>query len=309
MDTSQKNNSQTVNSIKPAKKRLDRASSANIVGILINTLIALIKFVLAYFTASYAVMVDGFNNLGDSLANVANICAFKLAEKPADEKHPYGHGRYEYIAGLFVSISMLILGMQLFIEGIKKILSPAALDFSVASIVILAVTIVLKFLLGLFYNYKNKKINSPALKALALDSFSDALVTLGVLAVALIYHFFALNLDSIISVIIALIVFKSGFEILTETISPIIGENQPGEVLMQIKQKLLSYPEVSGIHELYVHDYGETVRFASVHIVLSSELDLTAVHDLVMKIEADFLRDENIRLTIHADPAEAELSE
>lgn len=275
---------------------------ASVIGISFNVLLFAIKLVAGLLSGSVAVMADGFNNLSDASSNIISFIGFRLSMRPADKEHPYGHGRYEYLSAFIVSVLIVFIGVELLKSGIEKILNPTAVTFSIITIAILGVSILLKILLAIFNGSASKKINSDTLKATSVDSRNDAIATTVVLISLLIAHFFSVNLDGYMTVAVAIFILFSGITLIKDTLSTLLGKPPEKEQVEKIKNKLLSYENVIGIHDLIVHDYGVGRKFASVHIEMPAEADVIQSHELIDKIEKDFLVECGLELVIHFDP-------
>ena len=229
------------------------------------------------------------------------MIGFKLAQKPADSDHPYGHARFEYVASLFVSILVLFVGFELGKSSLQKIFAPEPIIFSYLSVAILSVSIIVKLALA-FYNFKMAKlINSDALKATAIDSRNDAIVTFFVLIATIVEHFSALQVDGYMGLLVALFILYSGINLVKETISPILGTKNNEETKRLILSKLKDYPVVIGYHDLMIHDYGPGTSFCSIHFEIDKNHDPLYVHELIDKFERECLA-LGINLTVHYDP-------
>lgn len=276
---------------------------ACIVGILCNILLFGGKFLVGTLFGSMSIAADAINNLTDASSNIVSLIGFKLGSRPADEEHPYGHARYEYIAGLVVSAMVIFMGIELMKSGIDKILHPTGVEFSWLSIAVLIGSIALKLWLSLFNTYIGKRISSEALLATAADSRNDCISTGAVLIASIIIHFTDLPIiDGIMGCLVAIFILYSGVMLVKETLRPILGTAPDPEEIKEIKEKVLSYEKVLGIHDLMVHDYGPGNRLLSFHIEMPADYDVMKSHDLIDNIEKDILRDFGMITTIHFDP-------
>lgn len=275
---------------------------SGIVGIFTNILLFVLKLIIGIFSGSVSVIADSMNNLTDASGSVVTFIGFKLAEKPADEKHPYGHARYEYISALIVSAIIIIIGFELGRTSISKIFNPTGINFSYISVVILLISILLKFFLFLFNLKLSKLISSNTLKATAIDSRNDCVATFVVLASILIEHLFNIHIDSYSGLCVAIFIFYSGIKAAIETISPLIGEAASDELKQNIINTVKSNPKVLGYHDLMVHDYGPGKRFASMHIEMDQKDDPLICHGIIDDLERECLADHNVQLVIHYDP-------
>lgn len=275
---------------------------ASIIGIFTNVLLFLIKILVGIIFNSISITADAINNLSDSGSSIVTLLGFKISGKPADEKHPYGHARMEYISGLIVSFIILLLGVQLTKSSIDKIIVPQEAKFSMISIIILVVSILIKLWQSLFYKKIGNIINSTTLVATSIDSRNDILSTSAVLIAAIITQFTGFNLDGYMGVVVAIFIIISGISLVNDTISPLLGMAPSKEFVDKIYKKILSYEGVIGLHDLTVHSYGEGKCFASVHCEVPAKQDIMKSHDIIDNIERDFLNQEGINLVIHLDP-------
>ena len=233
---------------------------------------------------------------------IISLAGFKLAERPADKEHPFGHGRYEYLAGLMVSVLIMAIGLELLKSGIEKIISPLNIEFGVLSFVILGVSILVKLYM-MYYNMSiGKKINSKVLIATAKDSRNDCIATLAVLISSLILKFAGINIDGWMGVAVALFILISGFGIVKDTIGPLLGQAPDPELVERLKEVVSSHEHISGVHDLIVHDYGPGNIFASVHVEVDAKMDPQLAHEEIDHIEREILNDLGVNLTIHYDP-------
>ncbi|MGI6732228.1 MAG: cation diffusion facilitator family transporter [Anaerovoracaceae bacterium] len=275
---------------------------ASLVGIITNSILSAFKIALGLIVNSIAIVADGVNNLADASSSVLTFVGFKMASKPADEEHPYGHARIEYIMGLLVSFIIIIVGLQLIRSSIEKILNPDPLEFNAISIVILLLAIGLKLWQALF-NFKiSKDINSSALKATGTDSRNDAISTGVVLMGIIIGRITGIQLDGYLGALVALFIIYSGIQLIGETSSPLLGNAPDPSLVDEIKRRIVSEEGVLGVHDLVVHNYGPGRIFASVHIEVDAYGDLIQSHDIIDNIERDISEELNIHLVVHMDP-------
>ena len=275
---------------------------AGAVGIVTNLVLFVIKLVAGFVSGSVAVMADAVNNLTDSGSSIVMLVGFKLAGKPADEKHPFGHARIEYLSGVIVSFIVLFLGLELGKTSIEKIMSPEPADFSVMALAILGVSILIKLWQCFFYRSVGKTIHSDTVFATSSDSRNDVIATSVVLLGAVITKLTDLNLDGFLGLAVAVFIVVSGVKLIMETGNPLLGMAPDEELVKTIYEKILSYEGIFGIHDLTVHNYGEGKCFASVHCEVPAERDILVSHDIIDNIERDFQRDLGIHLVIHLDP-------
>lgn len=276
---------------------------ACIVGIACNVLLFAGKFMVGMLFGSVAITADAVNNLSDASSNVVSLVGFKLGSKPADKEHPYGHARYEYLAGLAVSVMILVIGIELGKESIGKIIAPTAVEFSWLSAAVLVASVLVKLWMSGFNRYVGKLIHSDTLLATAADSRNDVISTSAVLVASLAAHFTGFDrLDGIMGLAVALFILYSGIGLVRDTLDPILGAAPDPEQVDYIKEKALSYPNVLGVHDMMIHDYGPGNRLVSFHLEMPAEGDVMAMHDEIDCIEKDFFTNDGLTVTIHFDP-------
>jgi len=271
------------------------------VGIACNIVLFVVKIIVGIMASSIAITADAINNLSDAGSSVIILIGFKLSGKPADEDHPYGHARMEYIAGLIVSFLVLILGFSLFKDSVMKIISPSATSFELIPIIILAVAVLIKLWMCAFYKTASRKIKSSALNAASLDSRNDAIASAAVIAAMLIGYFYNVNLDGYMGAAVAIFIIISGIGIVKDTMSPLLGEAPDDDMVELVQNKLSQYPEIIGMHDLMAHSYGPGRYYVSVHAEMDASGNLLACHDLIDNIEQEMLK-EGVHLVIHLDP-------
>ena len=276
------------------------------VGIFCNILLFVGKFILGTITNSIAVTADAFNNLSDVGSSLVTVIGFKLAAKPADAEHPFGHGRIEYLSGLFVSFLILLVGLEIGKNSIGKIISPEAVEFSFAAVIGLIMSIAVKLWLGLFNKKLGKKINSSVMEATAVDSISDAVSTSATLISVIAAAFTDFAIDGFIGLLVTVMILKAGISAAQDTLSPLLGQKADPELVAELQDRLLSYEGIIGIHDLIVHDYGPGRRFASVHAEVPANQNMLKSHDVIDNAEREVGRALNIELIIHMDPIETD---
>ena len=277
-------------------------------GIASNTLLFIVKIVLGLITSSISVTADAINNLCDAGSSVITIFGFKIAGKPADAKHPYGHARMEYISGLIVSCLITAIGFDLAISSVEKIISPTETKYSVVGIIILGATVLVKLFQGLVYRSAGKKISSTALIATSADSINDVISTVVVIIGSIVGLTTNIKVDGWLGCALALFVIYSGVKLIIETSDPLLGAAPDEELVEKLTQKILAYDGVIGIHDLVVHNYGFGRCFASVHAEVPASTNIMISHDTIDNIEFDVLEEMNIHLVIHLDPVETDNS-
>lgn len=277
---------------------------AGIVGILSNMVLCAMKIIIGLISSSIAIIADGINNLADASSSIITLIGFKLAAAPEDKDHPYGHARIEYLTGLFISVLIIILGLQLLKSSVEKVLHPDPLSFNYTTILILLIAIGVKVWQAFFNIGIGKKINSIALMATGADSRNDVISTSAVLLSVIIGKFFHVQLDGFMGCLVALFIIWSGIQLIRETSSPLLGEAPDEDLVKAIEDKVLSQEGVLGIHDLVVHNYGPGKIFASIHIEVDAKGDLLESHDQIDNIERIIKNDLHIEFTAHMDPVE-----
>ncbi len=275
---------------------------AGVTGIGCNCLLALVKFLAGALTGSIAILADGMNNLSDAGSSVMTLVGFRLAQRPADEAHPYGHARYEYLSALAVAALILLIGVELGQASFRKILQPEAVEFTALTAGILLGSIALKLWMSRFFAVLGEHIHSGTLKATAVDSRNDVIATSAVLAGCLVQQYFHVNADGYIGLGVAAFIVYSGVRMMMETVSPLLGKQADAELVGQLSALLTASEKVLGIHDLLIHDYGPGQCFASVHAELSAGLDALTCHAIIDGLEQEARDRLNVHLVIHYDP-------
>ena len=289
--------------VKDAAVRTAYGNLASLVGMACNILLCIGKLLAGTLFGSIAIMADALNNLSDASSNVVSLIGFRLAAKAPDAEHPYGHARYEYLAGLVVSVTILAIGLSLLKESALKVLHPTPVVFSWLSIGVLAASILVKLWLSGFNRAVGKKINSETLMATAADSRNDVLTTGAVLLSTILCSLTGYGIiDGMMGVGVAAFILWSGWGLVMDTLSPLLGESPSPELVEHIERTVMSYPGVLGVHDLMVHDYGPGHQFASLHVEFPAETDPLTAHDVIDNIENDFLKKDRLQVTIHYDP-------
>ena len=275
---------------------------AGAVGIVTNFLLFLMKIIVGTVFHSVSVTADAVNNLTDSGSSVVTLIGFKMASKPADEKHPFGHARIEYLSGVIVSFIVIFLGLQLGMSSIEKILTTEENALTPVALVVLVISILAKLWQCLFYRKVGRMIKSESVEATSKDSRNDVIATSVVLLGAVITMLTGVNLDGYMGAAVALFIVFSGVQLTISTADPLLGQAPEGELVQTITEKMLSYPGIIGMHDLAVHNYGVGRCFASAHCEVDAKNDILVSHDLIDNIERDFSRDLCIHMVIHLDP-------
>jgi len=273
-----------------------------IVGILLNIFLFIGKLLAGTLSHSIAITADAFNNLSDAGSSFITLAGFKLAAGKPDPDHPYGHGRIEYLSGLFVSMLILLMAVELIKSSVDKIMHPSQTTFSLLVLIILLVSIMVKVYMA-FYNYSiGAKIDSAALKATATDSRSDTISTLLVVISSLVTHFTDYQIDGYCGLLVGLFILYSGFQAAKDTINPLLGQAPDKEFVNQVEEIVMRHPLVLGIHDMMVHDYGPGRVMVSLHAEVPSNGDILEIHDMIDHIENELHEVLNCEATIHMDP-------
>ena len=275
---------------------------AGAVGIITNFLLFLMKIIVGTVFHSVSVTADAVNNLTDSGSSVVTLNGFKMAGKPADEKHPFGHARIEYLSGVIVSFIVIFLGLQLGMSSVEKIITPEENALTPVALIVLVISILAKLWQCLFYRKVGRMIKSESVEATSKDSRNDVIATSVVLLGAVITMLTGVNLDGYMGAAVALFIVFSGVQLTISTADPLLGQAPEGELVQTITEKMLSYPGIIGMHDLAVHNYGVGRCFASAHCEVDAKNDILVSHDLIDNIERDFSRDLGIHMVIHLDP-------
>ncbi len=283
-----------------ARERVGKFSG--ILGIALNTLLAAGKIAVGALTGMISVLADGMNNLTDCGSNVVSVIGFKVSGKPADKEHPFGHQRAETIAALVIAVVVLAVAAELVIQSIETILSPSESEFSVWAAAVLAVSVAVKLFMFFANRSLSKAIGSDALAATATDSISDAVATSAVLACLFISRYTGAQLDGYVGAAVAVFIAFSGFSILKETVSRLLGRAVDADTADTLRARVCSFAGVHGVHDLTVHEYGNSKKYATVHVEVDANMPLMATHDLADTIEKEIGRETGVELTVHIDP-------
>ena len=285
------------------KVRAAYGTLSGVVGIVLNLLLFVGKFIAGTVSGSIAVSADAFNNLSDAGSSIVSLVSFRIAAKPADRDHPFGHARIEYIASMIVSFLVLLVGFEIVSDSVKKIISrESTLIFSILTVTILSVSILAKLWLALFNYRLGKKIGSDVMRATAVDSLSDTLSTAAVLVATLIFRFTGLDIDAWVGLAVALFIFWAGIRILRETQNSLLGEAPVKEVTDAIDRIVSGYPAILGIHDMMIHSYGPGHSFASFHAEVDGADDVYESHDVIDEVERRIRDELSIVCTIHMAP-------
>lgn len=284
--------------------RKNYGTLAGAVGIFCNLLLFTIKIFAGLLTGAISIVADAFNNLSDAGSSIVTLIGFRMAGKPADHDHPFGHGRIEYIAGLIVSALILLMGFELLKSSIDKILNPTPLESSNISILILIISVCIKLWMGFFNRKIGKKLNASAMIATSADSFNDCIATTAVLVGFLVFKFANINLDGYMGVAVALFVMWAGYNTAKDTIEPLLGLAPNPEFVLNVKNCVLEKKEILGIHDMHVHDYGPGRVYVSMHAEIPSDMDVLKAHDIIDSAEEEVSSKFKCEVSIHMDPIE-----
>lgn len=274
----------------------------SVTGIVLNVLLFAGKFIAGLISGAISVTADAFNNLSDAGSSVMSLVGFKMAAQPADEEHPFGHGRMEYVSGLVISFVILLMGFELAKSSVVKIFNPEDIKFSWLTLSILIISVLVKLWMALFNHSLGKKINSTSMKATAVDSLSDCISTSAVIVAMLVLYFAGVNIDSYIGLAVALFILYSGVNTFRESLTPLLGTKPDKEFVNEIKAKVESFDGIVGTHDMIVHDYGVGNLIISMHAEVPMEMDFNSAHELIDKIEDDLKKQYKCLVTIHMDP-------
>lgn len=287
---------------KDANVRTSIGKLSGIVGIFSNLFLFVIKFVIGTIVHSVSIQADGVNNLTDAGSNIISILSFHLANKPADKDHPFGHERTETIASLFVGILILVLGFETAKESISKVIHPGSIDFRIASVIILLISIIVKFWMYTYNKKLSKTYDSSLLEATALDSISDVCGTTAVLVSTLLSPVLHFNLDGYMGIVVSGIILYGAYGLLRDMINSLIGEAPDPELVHNIVDMIMAHPAILGVHDMMLHNYGPNKIFASAHVEVDSSKDIFETHDHIDNIEREVKENMNIDLVLHMDP-------
>lgn len=274
---------------------------ASTIGISANILLSAAKITVGLLFSSLAVLADGLNNLTDSASSGVSLLGFKIANKPADKKHPFGHARMEYLCALIISFIICALGVELVISSIKKMTAPESFDPNNILLIVLGVSIFAKLCMALYNRRMGKLLDSITLKGVAQDSLNDVITTTVILITSLVYRYTGFNLDAYAGLAVALFILYGGIRLIIGTLNPLLGEKPDKEIVNSIVQRILKYEGVLAIHDLVIHNYGPNKYFATVHAEVDSKVDVMQSHELIDTIERE-VSDDNLHLVIHMDP-------
>ena len=269
----------------------------SVLGIIANVLLAGFKAIMGLMSNSIAMVLDAINNATDALSSVVTIVGAKLSAKKPDKEHPYGHGRIEYISTLVVAAIILYAGLRSLVESIKKIIDPETPDYSMTALIVIGVAVVVKLILGTFVKKKGKEVKSDALVASGKDAFFDAILSASVLASAIIYIIWGISLEAYVGIIIAVVILKAGWEILTETVDKIVGEKNDPELSSKVREVINREDDVRGAYDLILYNFGPDKHYGTVHIELPDVMTVDEVDVLTRKLQLDILKETGVIMT------------
>ena len=275
---------------------------AGAVGIILNILLFIGKYVAGLFSCSVSIMADAFNNLSDAGSSFITMLGFQLAGKEPDPQHPFGHGRMEYVSGLAVSVLIIVMGVEVFTTSIQKIFHPAHMELSILTMLILFASIAVKVYMSFYNRIYGKKLDSSAMKATATDSLSDCISTAVVLMSMLVYQFLHINLDGWSGLVVAIFILIAGVNSARDTLSPLLGEAPDEELVREIEQTVMEYQDVVGVHDMVVHNYGPGRMMISLHAEVPGNMDIYQLHDTIDLVELDIKQKFQCEAVIHMDP-------
>ena len=272
------------------------------IGIVTNLLLAGSKFVIGRISNSISLIADAMNNLSDATSSIITIAGFKLASKPADEEHPFGHGRVEYISGLLISFIVLFIGVEFIKSSYERIIHPVKTEFQWFYLVILLLSIVVKLWMSKFNKTIGKSINSSALQASSIEAFVDVIVCICIIFSLILSRYTGLIIDGYIGLLVSMFILYSGYILIKDTLNPLLGEAPDPQLVKNIISKVKEYDYIKGVHELVIHNYGPRKILASIHAEVPRDISLDQIHKIVDKAEKEISEDLNIHLIIHLEP-------
>ena len=288
------------------KVRRNYGTLSSVVGIICNVFLFILKYIMGTLSGSISVVSDAFNNLSDSAGCMVTLLGYKLAPKPADKDHPFGHGRMEYLTALSIAVLILIVAFELFRNSVNKIIHPEKLTFSLIVLISLLVSILIKLWMSFFNAFLGKKINSSVMLATAKDSRTDVIATSATCIAVISSLYTNLPVDGIMGLVVSLFIFKSGIDIVKDTVDNLLGKPVDSDIVYAIKEMVGESDKIIGIHDLVVHNYGPGNMIGSLHAEVKSNEDFVLVHDMIDELERRIHRELNIMMTIHMDPIETD---
>ncbi len=275
---------------------------SGVLGIIINLILFTVEIILGLITNSIAIIADAFHNLTDVISSIVTLVGFRISNKPADKRHPFGHGRMEYISALIVSFLILIVGFEFIKTSFNRIIHPEQVSFNIITLVIIIFAIPLKLWLSYFNKSLGKKINSPTLEASGADALNDVAILSGVIISLIVTYTFKITIDGYVSMIIAIFIFLSGVSLIKETINPLLGQAPDPKLVRQIKTSVLGYEHILGAHDIIIHNYGPGRCMASLHAEVPNNISIMKLHAIIDKGERELSKKFNMFVVIHMDP-------
>lgn len=288
--------------IKNFSSRESYGEFVGFIGICVNLILSAVKLIVGFSVGAISIVADALNNLSDAGTSIVMFIGFKISARPADEEHPFGHGRAEYLAGFFISATMIFFGLEFFTNSVKKIIEPETLTPNNLTVAILILAVISKIFLGLFYRYAGKKINSATIQTMAIDSFTDCIATGAVIVSMIVYQNFSVNIDGIAGAFVSILILTGGYETFKNVLTPLLGEKPTPEFLAEIKKTVMDTPEILGVHDIIIHRYGPKRFFLSMHVEMSATLKLLDAHEIVDKLERRLQSKFDVFATLHIDP-------
>lgn len=282
---------------------------AGIVGIISNIFLFIIKFIIGIITFSIAITADSFNNLSDSASSLITILGFKLSSKPADSEHPFGHGRIEYLSGLFVSVLVILVGIEFIKSSFNRILHPVKINFLIIPFLLLILSIFLKIWLSMFNKEIGNSIDSTALKASSLDALSDVFVSSTTALSFILAKWTSLPIDGYIGLLVSAFILYSGINLIKDTLDPLLGQAPDKELVKKLEDGVMSYEFISGVHDLIIHNYGPGRIMASIHAEVPASVNIMKLHEVIDKAERELSKALKMELVIHMDPINTDSAE
>lgn len=295
--------------VNDTKVRKRYGNFSSIVGMCCNFLLFALKLTLGLISGSIAITADAFNNLSDIGSNVVTFLGFKLASQPADDEHPFGHGRFEYLSGLLIAVFVIMVGVEVVKTSVSKIITPEEIDFNIFVIIGLLLSIAIKFWMSGFYTKVGGKISSTSLIAAAADSKSDCISTAATVVGIIVAKIFSINIDGYLGIFVGLFILWAGYKIVTETITPLLGTPPDEGLVKSIEGILYSYDVCEGVHDMIIHDYGPGRLMGSAHVEISAKCDMLKAHDQIDNAEREIKEKLHMSFVIHMDPVENDSEE
>lgn len=293
------NNSDNVSDI---KVRRAYGYLSGVVGIIVNLIIAIVEFIIGIMVNSLAITADAFHNITDVASSIITIIGFKISSKPADEEHPFGHGRVEYISAMLVSFVIFLIGYEFIKSSIHRIMHPSAVKFNFVSLVIILIAIPFKIWLSKFNKGLGKRINSDTLRASGIDALNDVYILSGACLSLILSRFTTIPVDGYIGAFVALAIMYSGFSIAKDTLNPLLGETPDPEMVKELRNSIISYEYISGVHDLVIHNYGPGRCMASAHAEVPCDISIVKIHEIIDRAEKEISKKMGLELIIHMDP-------